>query len=120
MLNQITHSVQEKKIDLVALKESCKAARQMAIEASQFVEDGGPCNLDAIFLYLWKGAKSARVIEAINAGGLLAYKSNWLGNGIMISPPQIGQGNKNSIANEKIYYHLRDRGFQVSIYYQMD
>lgn len=120
MLNQITHSTQDKKIDLVALKEACATARGLAIEASKFVEDKGTCNLDATFLHLWEGARPTKVIEAIKAGGLGAYKSNWIGNGVMIHTPVVGQADKNRVARDRIVKHLRDCGFRVSTYDQMD
>ncbi|SHJ64883.1 hypothetical protein SAMN05444401_3568 [Clostridium amylolyticum] len=83
-------------------------------------EDGGTANLDSVFLRLpnWREEK---VIEAIKRAGLYCIgKTQWIGEGYMISPICCGQGNSRARAMQAMKKVLTDKGYDVLSYYQMD
>lgn len=107
-------------MDLKKLSVDCRAARQAALKASEHTDDEGTCNLDATVLRLEKGARSRAIVAAIEAAGLSARETQWIGRGIMIQPPGDGQANRRYVANEALYKALHEAGWSVTLYYQMD
>ena len=94
-------------------------AKEVSIEAGKG-EDGGTCNVDSVFLRLpyWKEKK---VVEAINKAGFYCRgKTEWIGQGYMISPVGCGQANSRTRAMEAIMKVLGNKGYDVHGYYQMD
>jgi hypothetical protein len=102
-----------------ALMNHLQLASRLAREAAGKVDDGGSANLDAIFVKLPRYNED-KTIEAIHQAGLSGYKTTWIGgNGFMINPPAVGQGNKRAKAQEIMLDYL-GRYYKVFGYYQMD
>lgn len=102
------------------LAEDANRARNAAIKACNEADDGGTCNLDATFLPLEKGQRASKPLEALRRAGLSADATRWIGRGIMIQPPGCGQANKRYASNEALCASLRDAGWRVLAYHQMD
>ena len=107
-------------MDLAQLTYDCRTAAHEARVAADGVSDGGSANLDSTFLCLPKGVRSARIVHAIAASGLSARPSRWLGRGIFIDAPARGQGDKRATATEALSRSLKDAGWDVLTYHQMD
>lgn len=102
------------------LTDDCKMARNAALKSIVELSDGGTCNLDSTFLRIEKGVPTKKVLDAVVKSGLSAYPSRWLGRGIMISPPGTGQANRRMASNEALLHSLKNAGWPVSPFYQMD
>lgn len=107
-------------MDLQKLEIDALHARQVAIEKTGAIPDGGTANLDAAVFHLQKGQRSAPLIEALKRAGLNAYESRWNGRCVFVSPPVRGQGDRNAVSNQHFIDALRQRGWKVAGYYQMD
>lgn len=107
-------------VNLEKLANDAKVARLLAEATAAVTVDNGTCNLDSTVLRLEKGQRCKPVIEALQAGGLSGYETQWLGRGIMISPPGDGNANRRHASNEAIYESLKRAGWRVTPYYQMD
>jgi hypothetical protein len=108
--------------DLAKLTEDLRSAAQLAQTAADRVDDAGTCNMDGVFLRLPR-VREARVIEAIEAAGLRATKWErhaWYRSGYYIGPPVRGQANKRDAAATAMYDYLRNAGWDVSHWQQMD
>lgn len=105
---------------LAKLTQDAKLARSLAEVACQLAVDNGSCNLDATFYMLRKAERSTPVVAALQAAGLSAEETRWLGRGVMIQPPGTGQANKRHAANEALCETLRGAGWPVVTYCQMD
>lgn len=106
-------------IDYKKLTDDLIKARIAAEEAAKG-EDGGTANLDTMTIALPK-AKENKVIEAVKKAGLYTSgKTNWIGPRYFISPPKCGQGNSRNRAVEAMTKVMREAGWDVLIYYQMD
>jgi hypothetical protein len=95
-------------------------ANQLAFEAAGKVRDGGSANLDSVFLRVPR-VREIKVLEAIKASVLYCRaKRRWIGEGYMITPTSIGQGDKRAIAVQTMAKHLKEEGWDVLTYEQMD
>ena len=94
-------------------------AKNKAKEAAKG-EDGGTANSDSVFIILPR-AREVKVLDAICSAGLhCTGKTYWIGNGYLISPPGGGQGNSRARAMEAMTESLKEDGYDVLGYYQMD
>lgn len=107
-------------MNLEKLTIDAKVARLLAEAADQVTVDNGTCNLDATFYRLEKGERAAPIIAAFRSAGLRASPTRWIGRGVMVQPPSLGQANKRHAANEALYSTLSGAGWPVCPYYQMD
>lgn len=104
--------------DYKKLTEDLIKAKLAGEEAAKG-EDGGTANLDTMTLKLPR-ANEKKVIEAVKKAGLYTSgRSEWLGSRYFISGPG-GQGNSRNRAVEAMSKVMRDAGWDVLIYYQMD
>lgn len=108
------------KRDLAKLTKDAEKARRLAEEAASRATDGGSCNLDSTFFCLKKGERASGVVAAIKAAGLNAFATRWIGRGVMICPPGGGQAGIRYTSNEVLCRHLRESGWPVLFYCQMD
>jgi hypothetical protein len=107
------------KIDYKKLTEDLKKARAAAIEAAKG-EDGGTANLDTMTISL-PGARENKVIEAVtNAGLHTSGRQEWIGPRYFICPPSCGQGNSRVRATTAMLKVMREAGWEVLMYEQMD
>lgn len=108
--------------NLAKLTEDLRCAAHRALARAREVRDDGTCNLDGVFLRLPR-VREAEVIAAIEAAGLGGFKwanHRWYRTGYLISPPPTGQAYKNEVAATAMYQYLRDAGWDVSHWQQMD
>jgi len=103
------------KRDLSKLTEDLKAAREAGHKAAAATDDGGTCNFDSPMLYGIRLTKKAE--EAIQAAGCHVFKGR---GGLVISLGVGGQANKRTRAAEAAEALLKERGYETSIWYQMD
>lgn len=83
-------------------------------------DEGGSANLDCIALSLPR-LREEKVIEAVKEAGLYTRgKTNWIGKRYFISAPHGSQGNDNTKQIEAMRDCLKEKGYDVLIYYQMD
>lgn len=107
------------KIDYEKLTEDLIKARLAAEEAAKG-EDGGTANLDTMTIKLPR-ARENKVIEAVKKAGLYTRgKTEWIGTRYFIPSPRCGQGNSRNRAVEAMKEVMREAGWDVLIYYQMD
>ncbi len=104
--------------DYKKLTEDLIKARCFAEEAAKG-DDGGTANLDTMTISLPR-ARESKVVEAAEKAGLNCSKIEWLGVRYFIYPPRCGQGNSRNRAVEAMTKVMRDSGWDVLIYYQMD
>jgi hypothetical protein len=97
-----------------------RLARLLAEATDHITVDNGSCNLDATFYPLGKGERAAPVVAAIQAAGLSASPTRWIGRGVMVQPPTRGQANKRYAANQALCESLKRAGWPVIAYCQMD
>lgn len=107
-------------MNLERLTIDARVAKELALTAAALSEDGGSCNLDGTFLMLEKGQRSGPVVAALNAAGLAASATRWLGRGVMVSPPGAGQANKRYASNQALFKQMDAAGWRVVPYCQMD
>ena len=106
-------------IDYAKLQTDIMAARAAATVADP-IDDGGTCNLDDIFLIL-PHANEAKMRKIADATGSYLRKSKWLGTtGYFVSVPANGQANRRAVMVEAGYKKLRELGWNVHHYMQMD
>lgn len=100
------------------LENDLREAYEIAKEAATG-DDGGAANLDATFLKL-KGWREDKVLEAIRKAGLYCRgKTKWIGTGYMINTGG-GQGNDRVRVRNKFLSILREKGYEVLAFDQMD
>jgi hypothetical protein len=98
---------------------------KLAIEAANAVEnrdDGGSCNFDSIALKPPSPSKKKFFEAAIQEAGLNAWYADerpWKGN-FMVSPPNGGQAAYRTRQVEAMKKVLKEKGYEVTIYYQAD
>lgn len=107
-------------MELDKLTQDAKLARLLAEATNAVTVDNGTCNLDATWFPLEKGQRSGPVVAALQAAGLQAGQTRWLGRGVMVQPPGGGQANQRAATNEALCDSLRRAGWPVLAYYQMD
>jgi len=103
--------------------EDLKAALEIAREVAAKTEDGGTCNFDAPVLLLpttGKGCRTAKRVakETIEAAGLDSFE--WRKNALVIQIHCGGQGASRTRSAEAFERELRARGYETTMYYQMD
>ena len=105
-------------LNLNKLTADLKDARKAATEAISGMSDGGTCNFDCPYLYTGGQFKrrSKRVEAAIEAAGLRVFWSK--GYHLMGFPG--GQGLTRTAAAKAAAELLSERGWDCSVYYQMD
>lgn len=105
--------------DYKKLTEDLIKAKQAAEEAAKG-EDGGTANLDTMTIELPR-ARETKVIEAVKQAGLYTSgRVEWFGTKYFIRPPRCGQGNSRNRAVEAMAKVMREAGYRVLTYYQMD
>ena len=83
-------------------------------------DDGGSANLDYLTISLPR-LKEEKVIDAVKKAGLWTRgKQNWIGQRYFISAPHGSQGNDNTSQIEAMRDCLKEKGYDVLIYYQME
>lgn len=107
-------------MNLIKLTTDAAIARAAAMSACDRATDGGSANLDAAFLRLDKGDRSAPVIAALASAGLSASPARWIGRGVMIQPPGLGQAGKRYASNRALVESLMAAGWPVLPYYVLD
>jgi len=94
-----------------------------AVKAARFVDldnDGGTCNFDSLQLYLPR-YQEKRVMESTMAAGLRCFKYILWGHlSYVFSVPVPRQGNARTRQAEAMCETMRDKGYDASVYYQMD
>lgn len=105
--------------DYKKLTEDLIKARLAAEEAANG-EDGGTANLDTMTIKLPR-ANEKKVIEAVRAAGLYTRgRREWIGPRFFISPPPCGQGDSRVRATRAMANVMREAGWDVLMYEQMD
>ncbi|SRR5579885_464912 len=102
------------------LADALIEAKTAALAKVEKMEDGGTCNFDSCVLFDSEGAD---VELALQYAGLTGYhrtgkKDIWAG--WFIHAPRGAQGCVNTAQAEAIHKILKDKGFKVGMYYQMD
>lgn len=108
--------------DFSKLTTDVTEALQKGTEAANATDDKGACNFDGVILKLPR-VREDKVIDALEDAGIVCWGRESYGvhgTGFMIRPTSEGQGNKRMVASEAIGKHLREVGYSVSQYYQMD
>jgi hypothetical protein len=108
---------------LTTLINALDSANQAALEASAKKDDNGTCNLDSVIIkmrlshadldFLGQHCKTASIGYPLSSGLYKGHRFVGFSN-IM------GQADKRTAGVEAAYKVLRDSGFDVSVYYQMD
>ena len=102
------------------LTNDLKIANKLASESIKDMNDGGSANLDSVFLTISR-RKESKVIDAIEKAGLYCSgKVNWIGNGYMITPNGVGQGNTRTKAVQVMCKKLEELGWDVLIFHKSD
>lgn len=83
-------------------------------------DDGGSANLDRLAISLPR-LREEKVVEAIKRAGLwTSGKRKWIGQRYFISAPHGSQGNDNTSQIEAMRDCLKEKGYDVLIFYKMD
>lgn len=102
------------------LLHDLKAADQEAQLLTHDVKDGGTCNLDCVFLKLPR-KREKTVLDIFRQAGISGIKTTWYaGPGYLISPNVGGRANRRTAGMEAMLKHLKNKGYDVFGYYQMD
>ncbi len=97
-------------IDLKKLVEDLKLAHK-----AKDADDGGSCNFDAP---AWHERESKALIAAVKEAGGDTYK--WRKESFVLNFPFPGQAQKRTVAAERMCLELREKGYPVGMYYQVD
>lgn len=106
-----------------ALVEDLKAALEIAKEESAKYEDTGTCNFDSPVLYTTPakgpGSRKAKAAfaQAIKDAGLDYFENR---GGLVLSIGVGGQARTRTRGAEAFREELARRGYQTTMYYQMD
>lgn len=107
-------------MDWQKLIRDLRDANKAAKEAAEAVSDGGPANLDSVFLRFPR-QQEIKVLKAIQEAGLYCRgKREWIGQGYMFTPTCGGQGDKRYIAVTVMANELTERGWDVLAYRKVD
>ena len=103
------------------LERDLERVREVAAEAVEGVEDGGTCNLDCVFLRTGRNCRIKRRTKALDEV-IDGTRSGWLGQTgyLMGIGAQHGQANRRTKAVQAALSFLREQGWDVSLYSQMD
>lgn len=98
-----------------ALCEACAAAK-IASE----VEDGGASNFDCMLLHI-PVFEDRRAVIAAKKAGLSMTKMTFRKKNIwFVEPPFGGQGAKRTAQAKAMYQVMKDHGYMVDMYYEID
>lgn len=100
-----------KKEDIKALAQHVTEAIAAGQAAADAVDDGGTCNMDTVTIYL-PGTRMAYMKEL----GVSRYK---LRDSFAISC-SFGQADKNTKGVQAASAYLKGKGYDASVWYQMD
>ena len=103
--------------------DQIKTAMNKADEAIEGCEDNGTCNFDMAMIKKESTFTYAEIIEIFNECGIRADKmSEWSRHysGYIGLPNYKGQGERNTKWAKTFADSLKEQGFTVSMYYQMD
>jgi hypothetical protein len=102
------------------LAEDLAAAHSTALAETADVDDGGTCNFDSPMLSLPRWNR-AHVEEAARIAGVGAFQwRGWAGTYWVFCPRVPAQANRRSACSERMYELLKEKGYDASMYYQMD
>lgn len=102
------------------LSKDLAEANKRAQVIAQIIEDDGTCNFDSCSLYL-KGWNQKKVEQAARAAGVGCFVWNLWGSKSFVFPMYVAaQANARSAAAEAMRDHLKAKGYEASMYYQMD
>ncbi len=105
--------------DYKKLTQDLIEAKEAALK-SVIGDDGGSANLDCIALSLPR-LREEKVIQSVKEAGLYTRgKTDWIGKRYFIHAPHGSQGNDNTSQIEAMYECLKEKGYDVLIFYQMD
>jgi len=105
--------------DYKKLMEDLIEAKEKALE-SVAGDDGGSANLDCLTISLPR-LREEKVIETIEKSGLrTSGKHSWIGQRYFIYAPYGSQGNDNTSQIEAMRDYLKEKGYDVLIYFQID
>lgn len=80
--------------------------------------DGGTCNFDSCVIF---SPPSSDLEQAAKLAGLRVYRRNWLDkSAYFLSTPVGAQGSVRTLQAEAMERELRGRGYDATVYYQMD
>lgn len=101
---------------LPQLIEDMTACREIAKQAISGLSDGGTCNLDSPKLLGPKSINPA-VEKILEEAGFSVFTDR---QGAVINIGVGGQGHTRTKAAETFMKAMRERGYEMSMYYQMD
>lgn len=103
------------------LIETLALAKEAAVAASTD-DDGGTCNFDSATLFPDHRLSDADIAEITEKAGVSLCKTKWMGRVCywIGFGGSFGQGNNNTRTAEAGNKVLKDAGFDVMMYYQMD
>ena len=103
------------------LAQDLADAHVQAIAETADVDDGGTCNFDSPMLRLPRWNR-AHIEEAVRIAGLAAFRwKGWSGDSFWVICPRVAaQGNRRSACSERMSKLLKEKGYDASMYYQMD
>lgn len=119
MLERYKASAEELTGKYAKLRADLEAAIAETADLEQ-TEDGGTCNFDspALFLPRWNGEK---VKQAAKEAGCGAFKWSFCGSGRWVfSIPTSGQANRRSRRADAVCKALKEKGYNATMYLQMD
>lgn len=104
---------------LAKLARDLRVAKEAAQAAADAVEDEGTCNFDNVRLFGLRWSR--KVVDAARAAGVTAERRHWLRRPcIELGFGTGGQAAKRSKAAQVASEVLRARGWDTTVYFQMD
>lgn len=103
------------KNELNQLDLAISEAKKYALEQIKGVPDDGCCNFDHVVIKI--GRTMQTNIDAMVNRGWKDYKCK---NYLHISGGNVGQANRQTVYAEAIRDHLRDKGYDCYVHYQLD
>lgn|SRR6478609_1740914 len=111
-------------IDLSKLTSDLRTLQVEAASKVHLMKDGGSANRDAVCLNFKRKPLPKtyqKILTAIDEAGMSGHWCrSWGYRGFLISPCVPFQGGPNTIAAEHIHNGLKNLGWDVSMYYQLD
>lgn len=98
----------------IDLAEACRLAKISAC----LVDDGGTCNMDGMMLKI-PNIKHSRIIDIAHSVGIGCWFSEcW--KAFVFGVPISSHGNRRTEQAEVMKKIMEERGYDASVYYQMD
>jgi hypothetical protein len=101
-------------IDYEKLSKDIGDAIEAGKAAAEQIPDGGSCSADCVVL---SGIRWSKKVEAIIPG---AHSSKWFGRKCIKITPPVGMASKRLRCAEAMSDLLRARGWDATVFYQMD